>query len=292
MFEVRKNNYYRYLNTGKDFTVDIDPVTREPKSYCEELILNAQEMYEKKDGELYCLYSGGIDSELVMDVLLSQGMNVTPVIVRLGPEYNDHDLAWATEYCNKKELRPLIINVDTEKFITSGEILNIAKLAETSSYQYLSTMKAALSLDGTVISGQDEPYIGLDTETNKWYFVEKEKWCAWTKLYDKGLITGTSCFLSWSAETLLSFMLDPTIQKLGNNQLPGKVGSYSSRKAVYGRMFPMPDRPKYTGWEQIDNSKLFENEYMQEVTRLGEIYSGEVKIEFNELTNLLRRSFF
>jgi hypothetical protein len=289
MFEIKKNNYYRCLGTGKDFTVEIDPVTRDTKSYCEELILNAQEMYDQKEGDLYCLYSGGIDSELVMDVFLSQGMKITPVIVKLGPKYNDHDLTWATEYCNKKYLSPLIINIDVENFIKSGEILNIAKLAETPAYAFLATIKAALSLNGTVISGQDEPYISLGDIDNKWYFVEKERWSCWAKLYDKGLLNGTSSFLSWSAETLLSFMKEPTIQLLGNNQLPGKLGTFSSRKEVYGRMFPVPDRPKYTGWEYVDNSELFQHEYMQEVVKLEEIYSGEFKIEFNDLIRQLSR---
>lgn len=289
MIEDKKNNYYRYHGTGKDFSIEIDPVTRDPKTYCEELIINAQEIYDKKDGRLFCMYSGGIDSELVMNVFLSQGMNITPVIVRLGPTYNDHDLAWATKYCNDNNITPIIVNIDSKKFIESDEFLNIAKLMETGSYAYTSTIKAALSLDGVVLGGQNEPYISLDEKTKKWYFVEKEIWVGWSKLYNTGLLKGTSSFLSWSAETLLSFMLDPTIQLLGNNKLPGKLGTYSSRKHVYNKLFPMPDRPKYTGWEQINNSELFNHKNLQEVLKLKEVYTGEVKIEFNDFIKRLDR---
>lgn len=287
MIPQRKNNFYRPSGKGDNFTVDIDPVTRPVKSYGEELILNSQEIYDNKDGKLYCMYSGGIDSELVMEVFLSQGMDITPVIVKLAPDYNHHDMSWAEQYCLKKNIKPVIIDIDLENFIKTGEIVDLAHRCETSAYQYLSTIKAALSVDGTLLTGQDEPYIGLDPQDNKWYYQEKLKWCAWAKLYEDKVLTGTSCFLSWSAETLLSFMSDPVISDLGNNRLPGKTGTLSSRKYVYGRMFPMPDRTKYTGWEYVEQSELFNHENLQEVINLAETYSGQFDIEYNKLVNLL-----
>ena len=287
MIVQRKNNYYKTTGTGDTFNVDIDPVTRLPKTYCEELVLNAQEIYDNKEGELYCMYSGGIDSELVMEVFLSQGMKITPVIVKMNVGLNNHDLTWAEQYCNKKNITPIIYNLDINKFIKSGEILKLAELTKTSAYQYLSSVKAALSLDGSVLTGQDEPYIGLDQDSNTWYYEEKERWCAWARLYETNLLKGTSCFLSWSSETLLSFMLDPIIMKLGNNQLPGKLGTFSSRKHVYGRMFSMPERPKYTGWENVEQTSIFQHDIMRELISLKNVYSGEFKIEYNELVKLL-----
>jgi hypothetical protein len=288
MIEQRKNNFYRTSGTSSTFQLQIDSVTRDVGSYCNELILNAKEIYDNKSGTLYCMYSGGIDSELVMEVFLSLGMNITPVIVNLFPNYNSHDMKWAYEYCNKKNLKPLIINIDLKKFIVSGEILDVAKKSRTGYYQYLPTIKAALSLDGEVLTGQDEPYISpID---NTWYFVEKESWCAWANLYNENHIQGTSCFLSWSAETLLSFMLDPTIQDLGNNRLYGKQGTFSSRKYVYGKKFPMPIREKYTGWELIEKTDLINHENIFMVKDLLNTYSGKVSIEYNELIKILSES--
>ena len=145
MIEQRKNNFYRTPGTSSTFQLQIDPAIRDVGSYCDELILNAKEIYDKKSGKLYCMYSGGIDSELVMEVFLSLGMDITPVIVNLIPDYNSHDMKWAYEYCNKRNLKPLTINIDLKRFIESGEILDVAYKARTGFYQYLSTMKAALS---------------------------------------------------------------------------------------------------------------------------------------------------
>ena len=287
MIEQRKNNFYRTLGSGESFQLSIDPTTRAVSSYCDELILNAKEIYDTKSGKLYCMYSGGIDSELVMEVFLSLGMDITPVIVNLIPDYNPHDLRWAYKYCNKKNLKPLIINIDVNKFIQGGEILEIARKAQTGIYQYLTTMKAALSLDGEILLGQDEPYISPIKDT--WYFVEKECWCSWANLYKEKHIQGTSCFLSWSSETLLAFMLDPTIQDLGNNRILGKQGSMTSRKFVYERKFPMPVREKYTGWEYIEETDLFKHENIQAVKDLENIYSGQTLVEYNQLIKLLTR---
>jgi len=288
MIAQRKNNFYRTSGTQDQFQLQIDPVTREVGSYCDELILNAKEIYDNKVGKLYCMYSGGIDSELVMESFLSLGMDITPVIVNLVPDYNSHDMKWAYEYCNKKNIKPLIINIDLKNFIKSGEILEVAHKARTGYYQYLPTIKAALSLDGDVLTGQDEPYIS--PVDNTWYFIEKESWCAWANLYNDKFISGTSCFLSWSSETLLSFMLDPTIQDLGNNKLYGKKGTYSSRKFVYGKKFPMPDRIKYTGWELVEETELINHDNILSVKELLNVYSGSQSIEYNQLVNILSGS--
>lgn len=287
MLEQRKNNYYRYKGTGESFTVEIDPVTSMPESYCNEVIKNCQEIYENKIGQLYCMYSGGIDSEFLMEIFLHQKIPVTPVIVKMKADLNYFDISYALRYCENKNIKPIIFEIDIKKFIESGEIVEIAELCKTSAYQYLSSIKAAMSLDGTIVTGQDEPYIGLDSDTGKWYYFEKEKWCAWARLFDQKILVGTSCPLSWSSETLAAFMLDPTIKNLGNNLIPGKLGALSSRKYVYGRMFQLEDRKKFTGWENIEKESFFQCEQMEKVFQLAQIYDGEYKIEYNDLVKLL-----
>lgn len=287
MIAQRKNNYYRISGSGKDFKVEIDPIKRTPKLFCEEVVDNCQEIYENKTGPLYCMYSGGIDSELIMESFLSLKIPVIPVIVKMKDDLNYFDISWAEKYCEIKNIKPLIYDIDIKKFIESGEILELANLCKTSAYQFLSNIKAALELDGTIVTGQDEPYIGLDESDNKWYYYEKEKWCAWSSLFDQGILKGTSCPLSWSAETLAAFLIDPTIQRLGNNQIPGKLGALSSRKYVYRKLFELPERQKYTGWENVEQQYFFNCDTIKEILELEKKYDGEFKIEYNNLIKLL-----
>ena len=290
MIEYRKNNYFRPTGTGSIFNIDISPILREPKTYCEELILNAQQIWENKEGKVYILYSGGIDSEVMLEVFLSLKMDFTPVIVDLQPNLNKHDLDYAFKYCKKRNIQPLVISINLVDFAKSDEFLTIADLAETGTVEYIPTMKAALSLDGTVLCGNEEPY--LSPENGLWYYQEKETWTSWGVLYKKGILTGTSAFHTWTPESLLAFMLDPTIIELGNNRLPGKLGSFSSRSAVYGRMFPLDPRPKFTGWEHINTlDEINSLDNIKILKKRRTTNNGLFKIEYNTLVSLLKGNY-
>lgn len=288
MIPVTKNNYYRPHGHNETFTIDIDPATRIPMSFGKELIENAKEIYDQKQGTVYVLYSGGIDSELVMEVFLSQKMDVTPVIVRMLPDYNSNDLEYAFKYCKRKNLSPLIIDINLDNFIKNDEVLKTSELVGPAPYQMLPILHIALKLDGTVISGNNEPYFGPDDSDNKWYLTDKEYLCVWNRLYEQNRLYGTPSFLSWSPETMLAFCLDPTIVKLGNNQLIGKRGTYSSRNEVYSRDFPLEVRPKFTGWEITEKSELFTHPNIQYIINFKNTYTGIFRKEYNQLVNHLR----
>lgn len=143
-----------------------------------------------------------------------------------------------------------------------------------------------MSLDGIVLTGSNEPYFKPD-DNNIWSYIEKEYLCVWTRMYNAGKLTGTPSFHSWTPETLLAFSIDPQITQLCNNLLPGKKGTFSSRGEVYNRMFPMPPRPKYTGWEMLENSELFEHENLKSIIEFQKTGAGIYKLEYHTLLNIL-----
>ena len=286
MIETTKNNYYRPHGNKEQFAVEISGISRDPLSYGEELVLNAKELWDKKDGKLYCMYSGGIDSELLLEVFLSLGMDITPVITRLLPNYNSHDLKYAFEYCKKKSIEPLIVDVDIEKFISSNEILDVSKIVGPTAYQILPIIKTAMSLDGTVLTGSNEPYFRPEQD-GEWHYIEKEYLCVWTRLYNSNKLIGTPSFHSWTPETLLSFSIDPQIDDLCNKRLPGKQGTFSSRSAVYNRMFPLRERQKYTGWEVLEKSEIFNHENMQYIINNQKLGDGIYRLPYHKLLNIL-----
>ena len=104
----------------------------------------------KNDGESYldCLkkhllkiedpllfYSGGIDSELVLQTFLDIG--IKPIVVvfeftdTLGNVLNQYDILYASEFCNKNDIKPIIKRIcleslwDTDEFIQIGKTLRI-----------------------------------------------------------------------------------------------------------------------------------------------------------------------
>ena len=104
--QISKNNYICTTGTGDTFTVTIDPLPIKFDNYYLESCKAAEEIYNLKQGKLYLMYSGGVDSEYALSVFLSLGMDVTPVIVRMSPYYNEHDFKYASNFCDSKNLKP------------------------------------------------------------------------------------------------------------------------------------------------------------------------------------------
>jgi len=288
MIPVTKHNYYRPKNTMENFTIEIDPITRPPLEYGKELIQNAIEINDLKDGKLYALYSGGIDSEMLLEVFLSQKIDITPVIIKLSPNYNDYDLKYAYQFCKNKNITPLMLDINIDEFIQTGEIIKLSEKIGPCPYQMMPIINETLKIDGTVLSGNNEPYFGPDESTGKWYLIDKEYLCLWNRLYESKQLIGTPSFLSWSAETMLAFCLDPTINKLATNQLIGKKGTYSSRNEVYSRTFPLEPRPKYTGWERLESLPIFSHENIKYIIEYKNKGNGIFKKEYTELITHLQ----
>jgi hypothetical protein len=94
--------------------------------------------------------------------------------------------------------------------------------------------------------------------------------------------------MGYSAETFLSFLLEDSIVNLVNNRKPGKLGTYSSRIDFYGKPWAMKDRTKYTGYELIEKSNIFNHPNMLEFKKLSTEFGGVVEIEYKNIVNMLK----
>ena len=88
MMALSKNNYIQPQGTGDTFTVSISSLPTKFNNYFIESCKAAEEIYNQRQGNLYIMYSGGLDSEYALSVFISMGMSVTPVIVRMNSNYN------------------------------------------------------------------------------------------------------------------------------------------------------------------------------------------------------------
>jgi hypothetical protein len=260
------NNFYNITGTGHSFDIAMKSSLRPHKSFHDELCLNAEYITANKDGNLYLFYSGGIDSEYILEIFLALKINITPVIVKLEPNLNTHDIDTAIEFCKSRNIKYLIIDINFEDFVNSGKFLGHAESVNCVVYQYPVLMEAALKLDGTILFGSDEPHFFKDLKTGLWYFDEAERIMAvWDRWYKKYNISGSPCFLSYSPETLLGYMDDPRFIDLSNNRCPGIVGTNSSKEIIYNRKVNMPLRKKLTGYEIIESLSIFQHPDIQKV---------------------------
>lgn len=286
--ELTKNNYLYGTGHGSTWHVNIDPPTRKVKTYFEETLSAVEEIYASKTGKFQVLYSGGLDSQYVCEILLHLGMPFDPVIIELkdsaGQVLNQHDIQYAYEFCNARSITPIKYDLNFEKFIDSGENVAIAESVSCCSFVLPATMHVASQLDGFSLLGNDPPYLRYEKDKNLWVLEELEYIHSLLRYYNKYNVNGCPFLLSYTPEMMLSFLLDPSIVKLGTNQLPGKTGSNSTKSHVFnnGSNFNMPvydfvtqSRIKFTGYEKIYHSTLMYHPNMKIFEEFKTKWNGE-----------------
>ena len=287
MMTDTKNSYIRTIGSGESWRLHIDPLPTKFDNLFVESCRAAEEIYDMRQGKVHILYSGGIDSEHCLSIFTHLGMDVTPVIIKINPGYNDHDTEYAFKFCESKNIKPLVIDIDFLHFIDSGKFSEIFKEMKTSAFGRAPIAYAASLLDGTVILGDGEPYIKLNETDNTWYMMEEEHDFSIYKYFQSQGIHGVPHYTRYTPEMFMAYMTDPRMIELANNQLPGKLSSHTSRPFIYNRHsgFDLQPRNKYNGFEHIH---LFEEiqkrkDIFFELKEYGLQYDGSHNIPYHEL---------
>lgn len=260
---LRLNDYFIGSGTMDTWSVKLSPCTRTPLSYHEELLFNARFIKDSTKDKIYLMYSGGIDSEYTLEIFLSLGIDITPVIIKLNPNYNDKDYSTALAFCESKSVKPIVIDIDFDNFVKSGQFKKIADQTDTPVFQYPVIFDAASRLDGVVLMGSDEPHFARLNDS--WVFDEMERIYTVSRWYEATGIEGTPAFLNWSAETLLAFQNEQLVMDLFNNKWPGRMGTNFLKSKIYNQAFDIKSREKLDGYELIRQSEIFKHPDIQEV---------------------------
>jgi hypothetical protein len=286
--ELTKNNYLYGTGHGDTWHVNIDPPSKKVKTYFEETLDAVEYVYANKTGKFQVLYSGGLDSQYVCEVLLHLKMPFDPIIIELidndGNVLNQHDIVYAYEFCKSKNIEPVIYKLNFYDFVDSGRNVEIAESATCCSHALPATMHVASQLDGFTLLGNDPPYMRYEKDIDLWVLEELEYIHSLQRYYKKYNVNGCPFLLSYTPEMMLSFLLDPSIVKLGTGQLPGKTGSNSTKSHVFnnGSNFNMPiydfvtqKRIKLTGYEQIYHSDIMNHPNMKIFDEFKKKWNGE-----------------
>lgn len=287
MIPLTYNNFFQLSKDEKNYLVNFKPVTRSHDSFFQCVLRDAEYVWNNRTGRLKLLYSGGIDSEYMLNAFRYLKLDFDVVIIRL-QNYNEHDIQYALDYCRQYNIRAEIVNFDFDTFVKSGRMLSIASEIGCGWHQIPATLEVLLQLDGNIIMAGNEPHLNKKQD-NTWWLDVLEYQHAETKWFTKNNIDGTPFFMGYSAETFLSFLLEESIVNLVNNQKPGKLGTYSSRIEFYNKPWTMLPRQKYTGYELIERSEIFEHPNMIEFKNLSTNFSNVFEIEYHRLVNLLTR---
>lgn len=286
--ELLLNNYMQSSGNGPTWCVEINPPSRPVKSYWEETKIACQMIYDQRTAPLQLCYSGGLDSEFVLSTLLDMGIPVEVIIMRT--QYNHPETQYAFKFCEVKNVTPKIIDVDLDNFIESGKMIEIARNINSCNFMIPTNMYLISQLDGTVITGNDPPHMKYNKNDNLWYLDEEEVIHSQFNFYKKYNILGTPFLLSYTPEQMLSFLLDPTMQDLANNKIPGKQGTNSTKVFVFNNKsgYNLEQRKKLTGYElAFNSSNILNHPDVKEVFSWHEKYLGTSDHQYHEVVHKL-----
>lgn len=295
MFEYTENNHFKfgYVEHGwfidrksKDdtFIIEHGKCSYEPGSWKDECLIAAQKIYESTDLPINIMFSGGIDSEIVVQSFMQINIPFNISILQFKNNLNIHDISFAIVFCEQHNIKYDLIKLDIVKF-WENDAYTYAERSNSWSPETCPTMWLADQIDGLPVMGSGPVGIFKKTPKNyipgkssydsrSWYIQISEMTCSWNKHFINQDRAAVPTFFQYTPEMMYSFLLDPIMIDLINNKIPGKLSNASSKYKIYTRYFDLLYRKKCTGYDRMqkpDNYKTLED------------YSTFFKIEYNKL---------
>jgi hypothetical protein len=275
---IYKNNWLAWTYNGKlydtkttpdsEFKLTLNKTVNLPvKSYYKELYQNAKDIRESISGPLDLMFSGGIDSEVILRVYTDLKIPINVYIFKYNDDLNHREFNHAIQVCNDLNVKYNVINFDVKKFF-ENDAYSIWTKCYCNSSGWLPHMKMTEYLDNTPIFGSGDPY-WRKQDNGVWMFEVDEGAKFWTLYHTKIGRTAITDWYEYSPEIVLSHMQLPRIQQLINNHHPEKTSSFSNKAPVHkDHWSDIIIRPKMVGFEKdMPIAKDSKPEYMLEFER-------------------------
>ena len=284
------NDYYTTSGNGDTWAVHLKPCTQKSTTYYAECIRAAKLIAEESSKQIVLMFSGGIDSEFMLNIFKDAQVDFKVAIISYG-KWNKHDARYAVDYCKLHGIVPDIIDLDLEKFITSGLIYEIAEKGKCSAYQLTSVMHGISQIDGAVIMANGEPEVNLMPDST-WHWAETERINSYMNWYTSQGIDGTPDFMRYTPEQTVSFLNEPLVKQLINGELEnqwhtGLINtSVSIKHALFNQHFNQVKRQKYTGWEYLERCPMFQ-QVDDGFRTFRQRFNGDFRLDYNVVLDLL-----
>ena len=176
-----ENNWYSWSYGGLPpfsrqtgllpFNTHFSKHTASVASFKEELLNAAKSTMDYKIGNIVVLFSGGVDSEIILRAFLDIGVTPEVIIARYENDYNIYDVSYAVTICSILNVPYKIIDLNLQKFY-ENDAERISELAQIDRPRALPYCKLLEMVDGFPIMGASDltPW-----RTNNDYSV-KGKW--------------------------------------------------------------------------------------------------------------------
>jgi hypothetical protein len=271
MKQLTSNNHFKFgydhdwfqprKSPHQTWTVQYGPCERPVGNFQHECLKTALKIQDNARQKMTVLFSGGVDSEVALQSFVLAKVPVTAAILRFKNDLNIHDISYAIITCDKLGIKYKIFDLDIIHF-WENQLLDYADPTYCISPQLLSTMWLADQIDEYPILGSGECLLVKDYDDSyqpgvspythsEWSLWEKEKIAAWYRHFIVKNRPACPGFFQYTPEVILSYLLDPIVQKLTRSEIVGKLSTESSKLQIYQQHFSLIERPKFTGFEHI-----------------------------------------
>lgn len=259
-------NYFRkhYLDSN-NYTISLTEIQYEPGRDIN-LILN-DHLLSNIGGSVELLYSGGLDSELVLKSLLYNKVKVeamTLVIKIKGAILNTRDLYYSEKFCRENNIKQNLFFVDAIDFFESKQYLNYLLPYKITKPHVATHMWLIEQCHNYPIMGGDWPWVQMHN-SNKVLSPNRLDYTSYDRFMNDKNITGIGNMLGHSFESCIYFI---------KKQLLCYEPNFNKQHNVFllkHKMY-MTEEPRFGsfGWEHC-NPELFNyNRYEVELlTKIG-----------------------
>jgi hypothetical protein len=225
-------------------------------TFKEELLNAARSTMDYCKSKPVILFSGGIDSEIMLRSFLEIGVTPEIVIARYENDYNIYDVSYAVTICSMLNVSYSILDFNLQKFY-ENEAERMSELAQIDRPRALPYCKLLEIVDGFPIMGASDlsPWRTTDDYNIKgtWLMRCWEHDIGWSKFLREINKPGIAEWFKWTPGLVLSYMNTIWFNKLVNDKYHGKLGSNSTKIIGYREAYPdLIERKKQTGFEKID----------------------------------------
>ena len=263
------------------FELQIKKTVHRPlKSHKQELLENTKVIRDSFNEPFDLLFSGGIDSEIVLRCHVELKIPINVFIFKYENDYNCHDVRHALRICEELNVTPTVIDFDLAKFFET-DAYDIWKMGYFHKAGMLPHMKMIEYLDNIPVLGLGQP--DWSFKDSKWQFNLNESDHS-QSIYGVAINRlMLACWFEYSPEVILSHMQLPNMQRLINNAVPGDQFSFDVNKYyLYKKIWPeIQIRVKRNGFE--GNNTIPKNCDVLELIEFNNTYINSINISHNTL---------
>lgn len=228
------------------------------------------------------LYSGGLDSELVLLSCLKNNIPViaiTLVIKIDGLVINTHDLYYAEKFCREYNITHKLIELDADKFFDKGEYINYLHPYYITEPHVATHMWLIEQCNYFPIMGGDWPWVHNHIE-NKVLSPFRLEFSSYERFMKDKNIHGIGNMVGYSLESSIKL-----IQTHLANYIPGETVS-NLKSRMYKTMYPeLIERLRSYGWENHRSNKF--NMLLYKIELIKQLKLTKATIKWNQTISTL-----